>query len=143
MSKAIPFDAIKVGEELGPFVMHVGEEEVRRYCEDWDDPNPLYLETSSLGGPLVPPAFMAGLHGSRLLAMKYDSRATGVTRTEHEVLRPLRVGQTMTTIGRIAEKFVKRGREYLVIESTSYDENGEVFRRSRDHILLSLERVDR
>jgi hypothetical protein len=142
MSKAIPFESIVVGEELGPWLIEINEEAVRDYCDDWDDHNPLYLKGTADGGPPVaPPAFMAGLTGFRLLGRKYNAAATIGAKTEHENLRPIRVGETLRTEGRIVEKYVKRGLEYVVIESTSFDEVGQPIRNSRDHILLSLERV--
>jgi acyl dehydratase len=142
MSSAIPFESIVVGEELGPWSITITEQVVREYCEDWDDHNPLYLKGTADGGPPVaPPAFMEGLTGFRLLGRKYDAAATIGAKTEHQNLRPIRVGETLRTEGRIVEKYVKRGLEYVVIESTSFDEADRAIRTSRDHILLSLERV--
>jgi N-terminal half of MaoC dehydratase len=142
MSKAIPFDQIVVGEELGPWSIEITEAAIEDYCADWDDHNPLYLVGTADGGPpIAPPAFMAGLTGFRLLGCKYDARSTIGAKTEHQNLRPIRVGETLRTEGRIVEKYVKRGLEYVIIESTSYDDAGRPVRNSRDHILLSLERV--
>ena len=140
MAEVLSYDALVVGEALGPVQTRITEKAVRAYCDDWDDPNPCYLETSPLGGPVAPPAFMAGLTGFRLLGAKYDARATIGVKTEHENLAPIPVGQTMTTSGVVADKYVKRGLEYVVITSTSTDEAGKAFRRSTDHILLSLKR---
>lgn len=140
MSRRIPWEDVVVGTELGPVEARISERAVRRYCEDWDDPNPWYLEDSPFGGPVVPPAFLAGLTGFQLLATKFDSRATIGAKTAHENLAPLPVGETLVTKGWIADKYVKRGLEYVVVESTSYDSTGQAVRRSTDHILLSLER---
>jgi len=142
VSSRIPFDEIVVGEELGPVETHISEKAVRNYCEDWNDPHPWYLEESPFGGPVAPPAFMAGLTCFQLLSTKFDARATIGAKTAYECLAPVPVGRIMTTTGRIADKYVKRGLEYVVIESTSYEEGGRPFRRGTDHILLSLERVD-
>ena len=142
MSQSIPFDSLVVGEELGPFEYDASEEAVRDYCNDWTDFNPWYAGPSPFGGPVAPPAMMAGLTGFRLLATKYDSHATIGAQTAHRNLGPLPVGQKMTTVGKIADKYVKRGLEYVVIKSTSYDADGTAFRESTDHILLSLERVE-
>src|SRR5690349_9242111 len=109
MSKAMPFDKIAIGEELGPWEIMVSQEAVQRYCDDWDDHNPLYLRGTSSRGPIMPPAFMAGLACFRLLGLKYDARTTVGTRTEHENLRPMAVGQKLTTFGRVTEKYIKRG----------------------------------
>jgi 3-hydroxybutyryl-CoA dehydratase len=142
MSKEIPFDSIVIGEELGPWSVEITEAVVRDYCSDWDDPNPIYLKGTADGGPPVtPPAFMAGLACFRLLGRKYNASATIGAKTEQENLRPIRIGHTLRTEGRIVEKYIKRGREYVVIESTSYDDDGQPVRNSRDHILLSVERV--
>jgi N-terminal half of MaoC dehydratase len=140
MSDLLSFDALVVGETLGPIETRISEKAVRGYCEDWDDANPYYLEASPLGAPVAPAAFMAGLTGFRLLGSKYDASATIGVKTEHENLAPIPVGQTMRTKGIVADKYVKRGLEYVVIASTSYDEAGNAFRRSTDHILLSLKR---
>jgi N-terminal half of MaoC dehydratase len=142
MSRAIPFDTIVIGEKLGPWSITVTPELVQEYCEDWDDHNPMYLTGTSDGAPpIVPPAFMAGLFCFRLLGMKYQAGATIGAQTEHENLCPARVGTTLTAEGHIAGKYIKRGLEYVVVESTVRDEAGTLVRRSRDHILLSLERV--
>ena len=140
MAEPLIYDALTVGEALGPVTTRITAKAVQAYCDDWDDPNPLYLQGSPMGAPVAPPAFMAGLTGFRLLGAKYDARATIGVKTEHENLAPIPVGQTMTTRGVVADKYVKRGLEYVVISSTSYDEAGKAFRRSTDHILLSLKR---
>jgi hypothetical protein len=75
-----------------------------------------------------------------LLGSRCDARATIGAKTEHENINPWRVGKKLITRGRIADKYIKRGLEYVVIESVSVDEDGLEIRRSRDHILLGIER---
>lgn len=142
MSSAIPWDTVVVGLELGPVETEITEKAAKNYCLDWDDPNPWYLEASPWGRPVAPPLFMAGLACFRLLSTKFKTAATVGVKSEHETLEPIFVGQTLVTRGRIAEKYVKRGLEYVVVESESFDEAGRQVRRGVDHILLSLERVD-
>jgi hypothetical protein len=141
MSKAIPFASIRVGEMLGPVETRVTAEAMQSYCQDWDDPNPWYTGDSPFGGSIMPPAFMAGLTGFSLLATRFDTRATIGTKTRHRNLGVVRVPGTLATRGRIADKYVRRGLEYVVVESTSHDQHGNPVRQSQDHILLSLERV--
>jgi hypothetical protein len=140
VSKLIPFDAISIGTELGPVETLVSEESVREYCQDWDDPNPWYLTDSPFGGRIVPPAFLAGLTCFQLLGSRYDARSTIGVRTSHRNLRPIAVGETLVTRGRIFDKYVKRGLEYVVVRSTTCTGDGTPCRESTDHILLSLER---
>lgn len=141
MSKSIPFEEIVLGEELGPLEYEADGSAVAQYCRDWDDHNPLFTETSSLGGPMAPPAFMAGLTCFHLLRTKYDSSGTLDAKTEHENLKPLPVGGKMIVKGRIADKFIRRGLEYVVVESECYDDGGDLLRRSRDHVVLGVDRV--
>jgi acyl dehydratase len=141
VSALIPFDAITVGTELGPVETLVSPEAVREYCQDWDDPNPWYQTDSPLGGPVAPPAFLAGLTCFQLLGSRFDARSTIGVQTAHRNLRPVPVGETLVTRGRIADKYIKRGLEYVVVSSTTYASDGAPCRESTDHILLSLERV--
>jgi hypothetical protein len=142
LSALIPFDSVRVGEELGPFEVLVSEEAVRQYCADWTDANPWYSGPSPFGGPVAPPAFMAGVLCFRLLGSRFNARATIGAQTAHRNLAPLPVGQRMITRGVIAGKYVKRGLEYVVITSTSYAGDGTPVRESTDHILLSVERAE-
>jgi hypothetical protein len=141
MSKYIPWDSVIVGEKLGPIEYVVDKEAVEQYCDDWKDPNPIYLEDSPFGGPVVPPAFRAGLDSFRLLATKFDSHATVGVKTEHEYINPAKTGKRLITTGKIADKYIKRGIEYVVIEYSLVDEDGVEIRRSVDHIALSVERA--
>jgi len=141
MSKHIPWDTVIVGDTLGPIEYVVDKEAVEQYCDDWKDPNPIYLKNSPFGGPVVPPAFRAGLDSFRLLATKFDSHATVGVKTEHEYINPAKIGKRLITTGKIADKYIKRGIEYVVIEYSMVDEDGVEIRRSVDHIALSVERV--
>ena len=141
VSKLIPFDAITIGTELGPVETLVSPQSVQQYCEDWEDANPWYLSDSPFGGRVAPPAFLAGLTAFQLLSSRYDARSTIGVQTSHRNLQPIPVGATLVTRGRIADKYVKRGLEYVFVSSTSYASDGTPCRESTDHILLSLERV--
>lgn len=142
MSKDIPFDSIVVGETLGPIEYPVKTGHVKQYTEDWKDPNPIYLEDSSFGGPIVPPAYRAGLDSFSLLGSKYNARATVGVSTEHKFIAPLKPDQTVSAKGVLTDKYIKRGIEYVVIVYELLDESGTLIRQSVDCIALSVERVD-
>ena len=137
MSKEIPWDSIEIGGTLGPIDYVVSEKAVANYCDDWKDPNPMFLKDSPFGGPVIPPAFRAGLDSFRLLATRYDSHATLGFSTEHEFINPVPVGKKLIVTGTLTEKYIKRDREYVVIEYTTTDEDGTLIRKSVDHIVLS------
>lgn len=140
MSSDIPFESIELHEPLGPVEVHASQAAVQRYCEDWTDPDPLYLEASPFGAAIVPPAYFAGLTGFQLLSTRYKTRATIGAKTEHHNIAPAFVGARLITRGQVVEKFVRRGLEYVVVESETHDQDARPIRTSRDLILLSLER---
>lgn len=142
MSRLIPFDTIVVGTELGPVQALVAPQVVEDYCRDWQDPGTWYLGESPFDGPVMPPAYLAGLTGFQLLGSRFDARSTIGVQTAHRNLRPVRVGESITTRGQIADKYIKRGLEYVVITSMTYGSDGTPCRQSTDHILLSLEKVE-
>jgi acyl dehydratase len=140
MPTEIIFDEIKIGETFGPVELLADEKMVREYCDERGDHNPIYLENSPFGGRVVPPALKASLMGQRTLATKYDMHATVPTKSEHEYLHPARVGKRLITTGKVTGKYIKRGLEYLIVESLTVDEDGIEIRRSKEHILLGLKR---
>jgi len=140
MPEEMHFDEIRVGDTFGPIEFLPDEKTVREFCEERGDHNPIYRKDSPFGGPVVPPAFRASLQGQRTLATRYDMHATFPTRSEHEYVNPARVGKRLITAGKLTDKYIKRGREYVVVESSTVDEDGLEIRRSREHILLSLDR---
>lgn len=140
MSKTIPFDAVVVGESLGPVEWLVDRAAVDAYIGDWADPNPLFVDGAGSGPAIAPPGFHAGLTCFQLLRTKFDSSGTLDAKSEHENLGEIPIGSTLTTTGRFADKYVRRGLEYIVIESESRIDGGTLVRRSRDHIVLTIER---
>jgi len=141
MSNDIPFDDVVVGQELGPIDIPVNKKIVDDYCEEFGDHNPIYLEDSPFGGPVVPPLFQATLHDLSLLHTKWDTHATVPSRTEHSLKNPAGVGKRLFARGKIIDKYIKRGREYVVVQSAIFDEDDLEIRQCVDHILLSLERT--
>ena len=138
MQSEIDFDATRIGETFGPIELLPDEKTVREFCDERGDHNPIYLDSSPFGGPVVPPAFRASLQGQRTLATKYDMHATVPTKSRHDYLNPARVGKRLITTGKLTGKYLKRGLEYIIIDSFTVDEDGVEIRRSREHILLGL-----
>jgi hypothetical protein len=66
--------------------------------------------------------------GFQLLGSRCDARATIGAKTEHENINPWRVGKKLITRGRIADKYIKRGLEYVVIESGRDGSRGGIAR---------------
>jgi len=61
-----------------------------------------------------------------------ELRAAIWAKSEHEFLKPMKVGSKIFVRGKITDKYVKRGRNYVVSEFETVDEAGEVLLRSHE-----------
>jgi acyl-CoA thioesterase FadM len=61
-----------------------------------------------------------------------DLRASIWAKSEHEFLKPMKVGSKVYIRGKIIEKYVKRDRNYVVADYETVDEDGGVLMRSRE-----------
>jgi len=140
MLPEIPFDDIQIGETYGPIELLMDETLVKQYCEDHDDFNPIYLTDSPFGGAVIPTSYKASLQCQWAMGTKYDLHATIPARSEQEYLYPARIGSTLITTARLIAKYLKRGLEYVVLESQTLDQDGVRIRHGLEHLLLGLKK---
>jgi hypothetical protein len=129
-----PFEAIEVGTPLGPLEWTVTPEMLERQCRIDEDYHEWYSVESPFGGRIAP--ILASYAPVRFLfSDKYNIRGLLVG-FECEHTNPIRLDKKMIVAGRLADKYVKRDREYFVVEATCVDEDGlEIFRTRRTHVL--------
>ncbi|MBW1798994.1 MAG: hypothetical protein JRJ21_11510 [Deltaproteobacteria bacterium] len=60
---------------------------------------------------------------------------------ETEFINPLPLGKPARIFTKIADKYVKRNKGYIVIESLIVDEDGVEIMRTRNHAMIDDERV--
>jgi acyl dehydratase len=126
MAEALTYDAIQIGQELGPVEHHVKAEMVRDYARATGDAGAAMSgESSPDGVPLAHPA-MATIFSTALLGDASANRPSGGihARQEYRFLAPLRVGARVITSGRVLEKYIRNGRKTVVYESRTVDERG-------------------
>lgn len=129
-------DDIPVPDELGPVTYEVTPESVAGYLDRVDDPNPWYRDGSPFGGPVAPPAFTANDY-VKLLLTKYSNYDVVHTHATHEYLSPVMLGDVLTAMGAVVEKYVRRGRAYIVVESTTSNQEGQTVVKSRNTWLVA------
>ena len=134
-------DQIQVGDELGPYEYVVTPEMVQKMTGAIEEPNPWYLKSSPFGGPIAPPT-ITGNDYIEVFATKYERGRPIHTKAEHEFLNPIRIGKRLTVRGKIADKYERKGRDYIVIESVTKDEDGVEIVRSRNHLMLSMKKKE-
>ncbi|HZP56257.1 MAG TPA: MaoC family dehydratase [Dehalococcoidia bacterium] len=140
-SKPTKPDEIYVGRDFGRHDMVITPEEVAHYADAVDDHNPMYSGASPFGGPVAP----ALVRHSEVYAYREEARAAAPSwylpnvygnlhaRQEFELYRPVMVGDAIHTRSFIADRYVKRGRDYVVNEVLYFDADGAVALRGRTH----------
>jgi acyl dehydratase len=135
------FEEMAIGEEYTDEYV-LTPELARDYAEGIEDLNAWYLEQSPFGAPVANPILIVAQH-ARLFKTKYSTAGNVHTRHETQFLNPARIGKTITVYGKLVDKYIKRGREYLVMECRSVDEDGiEICRDRRTIITHYAKRVE-
>jgi acyl dehydratase len=132
------FKDMPVGEEYEDEYV-LTPEMAQDYAEGVEDLNPWYLERSPFGGPVANPILIVAQH-ARLFKTKYSTAGNVHTRHETQVLNPARIGKKIKIYGKLLDKYIKRGREYLVMECRSVDEDGVEICRDRRTIITRYAR---
>ena len=133
------FDDIEVGRLLGEMEWVVTEEMIDTQCALDADYDVWYSLSSPWGGRIAPPQ-ISYRPPRWLLSRTYNVRGL-FYRWEMENVRPIRAGVTLRVTARIADKYVKNEREFVVYESEAVDPEGNVvFRTRRTHVLDFVER---
>ena len=128
MGEKSGFEAIPIGLEMGPLEMTLDEETVneRVGLVQW--------ESRELVDKLhvTPPGISISQHARMKFAALPDMSVSIWAKSEHEFLKPMKVGSKIFIRGKVVDKYVKRGRNYVVSEYETVDEAGEVLLRSRE-----------
>ena len=128
MSEKPASDATAIGTDLGTMEMTLDENTVneRLQLSQW--------EARELVDKLqiAPPGMTIHQHARMRLAKFSNVRAGIWAKSEHEFLKPMKIGSKVFIRGKVVDKYVKRDRNYVVSEFETVDEAGEVLMRSRE-----------
>jgi len=128
MGEKSGFEAIPIGLGMGPLEMTLDEETVneRVGLVQW--------ESRELVDKLhvTPPGISISQHARMKFTALPDMSVSIWAKSEHEFLKPMKVGSKIFIRGKVVDKYVKRGRNYVVAEFETVDEAGEVLLRSRE-----------
>lgn len=113
------WESIPVGDDLGSLDYVLTQKMVDDYRRVVDNPHAAY--------PTV-----AARHPANLFYRKY-AQAMRVPNMGHdsEYFNPPIPGKRITITGRIADKYIRRGHTYLIVEATAVDEDGRLIERSK------------
>lgn len=132
--KRADFDDIEIGRDLGSLEWTVSKADIDKQCRIDEDYDPAYALGARYSGVIAPPQIQ--YRPPRwLLSRNYNVRGV-FSRWDFENTAPIRPDVPIKVTGRIIDKWIARGREYVSFEAIGTDPDGvEVFRTSRTHVL--------
>ena len=134
-------DEIYVGRDFGRHDIVIDAAEVARYADALDDHNPIYTGTALFGGPVAPALVR---HSEVYEYRDVDHPAAPSwylptlygnlhARQEFEMFAPVMVDDVIYSRSLIADRYVKRGRDYVVNEVLYFAADGALVTRGRTH----------
>ena len=113
------WESIPVGDDLGTLDYVLTAQMVADYRRVVDNPHAAY--------PTV-----AARHPANLFYRKYAAvmRVPNMGHDSEYYNQPV-AGKRITISGRIADKYIRRGNTYLIVEATAVDEDGRLIEKSR------------
>ena len=108
--------SIHIGDQLGPFEYTITDEMADLHIAAINNSDPLFKDPTSDDRRMVPPCFTAQDY-VYLLVQKGIWGSGGIhTRQESEFYNPGYIGQRVVCSGKIAERYVRKGKIFLIIE---------------------------
>ena len=127
--KIFDYDAIEIGEELGSYEYLLTQEIFDNFRASVDDPD-------------APFPTLAVKHDATALAMVYEDNTGGVNAgNEVEFHNPPIPGKKIRVTGRVADKYLRRDKPYMVIEATAIDEDGRLLEKLRTYQMKKPDEV--
>jgi acyl dehydratase len=136
ISVVLEYDASWIGKEFDRYTYTVTKEEVATFATALGETNPLYTDesyakTTPYGGIIAPPTFCIVFRSNAMLPdlkLSYGKRGFDGGK-ECQFLAPIRPGDTITGVDRIAQVYEKTGRSgsmiFIVRESELTNQRGE------------------
>ena len=126
MNEDLTYEDMPIGLDIGEMEVTLDEETVNDRLEliRWEDRESL----RKLG--IAPPGMGVVQHAMMQFARFPRMKAAIWAKSEHEFLKPMKIGSKIIIRGKIIDKYIKRGRKYAVTELETVDEAGEVLMRS-------------
>ena len=121
--KLYNFDDVQVGEELGSYEYEYTQDMLDDFRRSVDDPDARF-------------ATLAVKHDATAFDMVYEDR-TGTVNAGNEVefFTPPIAGKRITVTGRVADKYWRRDKPYIVLEASAVDQDGRLLEKVRTYQL--------
>lgn len=127
--KQFDYNSVEIGEALGSYEYVLTQEMLDNFRRSVDDPDASFPT-------------LAVKHDATAFAMVYQDNTGGVNAgNEVEFFNPPILGKRIRVTGRIADKYWRRDKPYLVIEATAVDEDGRLLEKLRTYQMKKPDEV--
>jgi acyl dehydratase len=132
----MPLNKDLVGKEYAPTTTEATLEAMQNYARAYNDDNPAFFDGKGAGGIVAPPMYAVVVSWPSILAVVGDpDLKVDVVRLLHgeqdmEFILPIRPGDKITAIARVASIETRAGGEALVIETTAKNQAGDKVNRT-------------
>ena len=133
MAEKLKLEDAKVGDAIGPYRYKVTREMVAFAASKEMLSSSRYSGESSIA-----PSALTDNDYSLAFLIQYSPGDAIHTKAENRYINPPIVGKDLIVTGAVSDRFNKRGKDFLVFETTTRDEDGREIVKSKNTLLLSL-----
>ena len=133
MAEKLNLEDAQIGDAIGPYRYTVTME-MAQFAASAD----LWADSFYSADSHIAPSTLTDNDYSLAYMEKFHPGEAIHTKADNHYLNPPIIGKELTVTGTIADKFNKRGRDFLVFETTTRDEDGREIVRSKNTVLISM-----
>ena len=133
MAEKLKLENAQVGDAIGPYRYRVTREMVAFAASKEMLSSSRYSGESSIA-----PSALTDNDYSLAFIVQYSVGDAIHTKAENHYINPPIIGKELIVTGAISDRFNKRGKAFLVFETTTCDEDGREIVKSKNTLLLSL-----
>jgi acyl dehydratase len=138
--KIFSFDTLIPGEEVGRKEIVVTEELIKRHADAIGADRAWYLQDSPFGGIIAPPTLFVS-ETLKVVDDHYGRFGSIHAKQVWEFKKPVKLGDRVKVVVKIADKYVKRERAYVVFEFIAAGQDGEEYCRGLHTSLISMKKL--
>ncbi len=113
----------QIGDDAGSYEYVVTEELVRNFADGVEDHHPWHMENSPFGSPIAHSTLTVDNFSPLRKKLGRAAESGLHAKQQTELFHPLKIGTRVTVRGKVADKYEKPGRKYLVWEYSVFDED--------------------
>ena len=135
----ISLDQFELGQDMGVLEKLFTSKEVAAYADSLQDESPWY-RPGAKGEPVRVHPIMLADEYSTMILNRFTAPELVLVNTDQEYLAPIWSGRRLRSHGVVTDKGLQNGREFVEIETWTFDEDGARLARMRSKVLLSMEK---